>query len=277
MTFQPINRFNHARPLTEDQLFQYAPSVFATEAHSSRSDRFVAIPTIEMVRGLKKEGWEVVRASQSRTRIADKKDFTKHMLRFRHVESAEARTLQVGDNLLEMVLVNGNDGSAAYKLDAGIFRIACLNGMVVKSADYGDIRVRHSGDAVAKVIEGSYEVLKNAERALAAPQDWSRIQLSDQHRRAFAIGAHVERFGEEAATPIKPEQLLIPRRQADAGRDLWSTFNVIQENALQGGLTGRQAGRGHRRTTTREVRGIDQNVNINKGLWAMAEYLAQHA
>src|SRR5215475_11866198 len=40
-------RFDRARALTEDELRKYAPSVFATTAHDSRSERFQPIPTIE--------------------------------------------------------------------------------------------------------------------------------------------------------------------------------------------------------------------------------------
>jgi hypothetical protein len=270
-----MNNFNH-NPMSEVDIFQRAPSVFARTAHDSRSARFAPIATIDAVRALNGEGWEVTSAAQSVTRIADRQPFTKHMLRFR---KPDARNLIVGDNILELVLVNANDGAAAYMLDAGIFRIACLNGMIVKSADYGGVKVRHTGRAVEKVIEGSYEVLRNAERALTAPQDWSKIQLSERERFAFARGAAIERWGVDEAgnptSPVGPDTLLAPRRAADTGRDLWSTFNVLQENLTQGGLQGRTAT--NRRTTTRQIRGIDQNVAVNKGLWEMADWLSSHA
>lgn len=270
-----MNNFAH-RALTEQEIFTKAPSVFARSAHESRSQRFKPIATIDAVRALNGEGWEVTSAGQSVTRIADRQPFAKHMLRFR---KPDARNLIVGDNILELVLVNANDGSARYILDAGIFRIACLNGMIVKSADYGGVKVTHTGRAVEKVIEGSYEVLRNAERALTAPQDWSRIQLSERERFAFARGAAIERWGVDEAgnptSPVGPDTLLAPRRAADTGRDLWSTFNVLQENLTQGGLQGRTAT--NRRTTTRQIRGIDQNVAVNKGLWEMADWLSSHA
>src|SRR5690349_21144326 len=174
MTYQQITRFNQGRPINEAEMRQYAPSIFATTAHHSRSERFVPIPTIEMVQALQGEGWVPVMAGQSVARLADKHDFTKHMVRFRR----DDRDLSTHGSVVELVLRNGNDGSSAYKLDAGVFRIACLNGLVSKSDDYGNINIRHSGQAVHKVIEGSYEVLKNAERVLAAPQDWSGIQLN---------------------------------------------------------------------------------------------------
>jgi hypothetical protein len=268
-----------ARALTEEQLFKLAPSIFATTAHDSRSDRFAPIPTIEIVRGLAREGFSVVGAMQSGSREVSKQDFTKHLLRIRRLDDDTKHS--VGDNVLEMLLQNGNDGSSAYKLMAGMFRIRCLNSLVSQTSTVDEVKIRHSGDALGKVIEGTYSVLQSAEKLLAAPQDWSQIKLSDDVRRAFAVGAHVERFADHEGninTAVKPEQLLIPRRADDRANDLWTTFNVIQENAMRGGITaiGRDANNRRRRTTTREIGGIDQNVKLNKGLWAMAEYLADN-
>ena len=45
-------------PLSEDQMRAAAPSVFAEGKHASRSERYTYIPTIEVLRGLRKEGFE---------------------------------------------------------------------------------------------------------------------------------------------------------------------------------------------------------------------------
>jgi hypothetical protein len=274
MAYQQITRYNQGRPISEYEMRIYAPSVFATSAHHSRSERFVPLPTIEMVRALQGEGWSPVMAGQSIARMADKRDFTKHMVRFRRQD----QNLSTHGSVVELVLRNGNDGTSAYKLDAGIFRIACLNGLVTKSADYGSINVRHTGQALNKVIEGSYEVLHNAERVLAAPQDWSGVQLSRDERAIFANSAHLLRFERDengnAQTGVTPDMLLQPRRSGDRLTDLWTTFNVIQENAVRGGLTARAPG-SSRRSTTREVRGVDQNVKLNMALWALTEQMAK--
>ena len=45
------------RPLDEDQMRAAAPSVFAEGKHASRSERYTYIPTIEVLRGLRKEGF----------------------------------------------------------------------------------------------------------------------------------------------------------------------------------------------------------------------------
>ena len=275
--YAPTARFDgSARALSEAELYQAAPSIFARDAHYSRSDRFATIPTIEVIKGLAKEGFDVVGAKQSVARQADKAPFTKHLLRLRRL--GDTNKLSVGGSVMEILLENANDGSSAYRLMAGMFRICCLNSLVAQTSTIDEVKVRHSGNAVTKVIEGTYEVLKSAETVLRAPQDWSQIQLSDQHRRAFAIGAHTERFADAHGvidTNIRPEQLLIARRPEDTGRDLWSVFNVIQENTVRGGLAARtDTGR---RSTSREVKGIDQSVKLNRGLWAMADYLSRHA
>ena len=43
-------------PLSEDQIRGAAPSVFAEGKHASRSERYTYILTIDVLRGLRKEG-----------------------------------------------------------------------------------------------------------------------------------------------------------------------------------------------------------------------------
>ncbi|WP_298966843.1 hypothetical protein [uncultured Roseibium sp.] len=48
-------RFDHGRALNEDELRRLAPSIFARQAHESRSDRFQPISTVDILRGLMDE------------------------------------------------------------------------------------------------------------------------------------------------------------------------------------------------------------------------------
>src|SRR6185369_15708527 len=77
-------------PLPEEQMRIAAPSIFATGKHASRSDRYTYIPTIEVLRGLRKEGFEPFMVAQSRSRIAGKTEFTKHLIRMRHAAQVTA-------------------------------------------------------------------------------------------------------------------------------------------------------------------------------------------
>jgi len=73
--------------------------------------------------------------------------------------------------------------------------------------------------------------------------------------------------------------LLTARRTEDADRtNLWTNFNVIQENVIRGGLRGvridTETNR-RRRMSTRAVQGIDQDVKLNRALWTLAAKMAE--
>ena len=267
-------------PLTIDQLRRHAPSAFATEAHSSRSSLYTYIPTANVIEGMMQAGFQPMLAKQGGSRVEGKAEYTKHLIRFRH-ETISAQ-MQLGDTLPEIVLINSHDGTSAYKLLAGLFRLICLNGLMVASGTLAEMIVPHKGNVQAAVVEGSLRILDAAPKALAQVQAWQSIELAPAEQNAFAGAAHVLRFGDaegHVATPIMPEQLLLVRRSADRGADLWRTMNRVQENVMRGGLwaraprqPGQQVGRV---ITTREVRNIDQDVKLNRALWMLAQRMAE--
>jgi hypothetical protein len=254
-----------------EQVRAVAPSVFAMSPHMSRSERYAYIPTVDVLNGLAREGFHVVKAGQSRTRIPGKADFTKHMLRLRH-ESTVDELPTLGGVVPEIVLKNSHDGTSCYQLLGAMFRFICLNGMVVADSLIGSLKVQHSGDVTSKVIEGSFEVLKNTGKAIEAAKAWAEIELSDDESLAFANAAHTVRFGAEDTT-INPVRLLTARRPDDQGRDLWRTFNRVQENVIRGGLQGLNT-EGTRRVSSRAIRGIDGDIRLNTALWQLAESMA---
>jgi uncharacterized protein DUF932 len=217
--------------------------------------------------------WSVVKASQSSTRDEARKGFTKHMLRFR---ANDTRLTAVGDSLLEVVLINSHDGSSQYSLQAGVFRLVCSNGMVIADSLIDAIKIRHTGNVIEMVIDGSARILENTPKVQDVISTWKQITLSTPEQRLLAESAHSLRFDENSA--IRPEQLLNPRRRDDAGSDLWSTFNRIQEHTIKGGDRAydrnADSGRG-RRVRSREVKNISGNVSVNKALWSLAEKMAE--
>ncbi|WJS05748.1 DUF932 domain-containing protein [Roseibium aggregatum] len=236
------------------------------------------IPTIEVLRALTEEGFMPVGVKQGRTRNASKKDFTKHLIRLRRLD--HDTKFCVGDTVCEILLKNANDGTSAFDIMAGLFRIRCLNSLVAQTSTLDSVKVRHSGDVSHKVIDGTFRVMKEAEKALAAPADWSGLILDRDEKQVFAEAAHIARFGDsegETTTRIQPGQLLNARRAGDRENDLWTTFNVVQENAIRGGLEARfrdEHGR-LRRSSSRAVKGIDQDVKLNKALWTLSEKMAE--
>jgi Domain of unknown function (DUF932) len=230
-----MTSFRQNRPLTEDELFRVAPSVFATEAHDSRSDRFAPIPTIDVIREMSRQGFQPYSVQRGKTRVPGKAAYTKHLLRFRAEGWAKPRV--VGDTNLELVLQNANDGTSAYKLSLGVFRLICLNGMVVGDK-YETVNVRHTGRAIDDVIEGTYRVLEQAPKVTEAVETWSQIKLERPEALLLANAAHQLRYPEAHlaeddekfhAAPVTAERMLTARRFGDQDRStLWAAFNVLQ-------------------------------------------------
>ncbi|WP_428353945.1 DUF932 domain-containing protein [Methyloprofundus sp.] len=217
-----ITRANH--PLEDDQLRSVVPSIYADMAHSSRSDKYLHIPTIVVLDALRKEAFEPFMACQARVRDDSKIDFAKHMLRLRHVSQIDSSN-ENGVN--EIILLNSHDGSSSYQMLAGCFRFVCQNGMVCGDT-FQDIRVRHIGhDVVDNVIEGAYEVLNNFDRVSASREEMAAITLSEEEQMAFAKASLPLRFSDSDDKPTE-QAVLNPRRTADNKKDLWTTFNIVQ-------------------------------------------------
>lgn len=282
-----LYQMGHRLPsvLTNDQIASLCPSAMALEPHQSRSDRYVYIPTVKVIDGMRDAGFNPVKALQCKTRDASRSEFTKHIIRFQHRDSA-AFLERTGGALPEIVLVNAHDGSSAYKLMFGVFVLVCSNGLI--KGDISDsVNVQHKGNIIDAVIDGSNRILGNADRTAGVIEDWQRLQLTSGEQHALAVAAHTVRFGEtqedgtvKVDTPISADQLLNYRRQEDNKPDLWHTMNRIQENVIRGGLsavrrTTDERGRRHsRRVSTRQVNGIDQDVKLNRAIWTLAENMA---
>lgn len=260
--------------LSRFQLEQKAPSIFAVEPWEGVSQKYTMIPTISIVEGLMKEGFMPVRATQSRVRLEGRRSAAKHMIRFQR-EDMPSQMRQLGEVRPEIVLVNSHDGTSSYSLYLGLFRLVCSNGMTVKDASLDEVRVKHSGNILEQVIEASYRVARNFENIAPKIEQMQRIVMSIEDTIRFAEAARKLRFPDygtdENLTNITAEDIIRPRRWADMQGEntLWNIFNRTQENLTKGKIRYRDAS--YNRRSTRAITGIDTDVALNRGLWALAE------
>ncbi len=259
------------QPLSEDQMRAAAPSIFAEGKHASRSERYTYIPTIDVLRGQRKEGFEPFMVAQGASRAEGKAAFTKHMIRMRHAAQVQARP-----EANEIILINSHDGASSYQMLAGMFRFVCCNGLVVGEV-VKDIRIPHKGNIQGEVIEGAYRVLDEFEAVSQHTEAMKALPLEPREEIAFATAALALRFGERGVeatgghrpAPVTAEQLIEARRPEDLDHSLWTTFQRVQENVIRGGQPGRSAQ--GRRLHTRPVGSIDRGVSLNRALWMLAE------
>lgn len=271
------NQFSRQRaPLTLDTLQARHPAVFATQEAGHLSDKYLFIPTATIVSRLMDSGWVCVSAAEARVTKAERDGFQRHMLRFHRVDAAPVR--DVGDLVPELILTNSHDGTSAFRLHMGLFRLVCSNGMVVADQTLQSISVRHSGKAPDDIIDASFTLMADVPQLMESVRHMQSLQLQKPEQRALAEAAAVLRWsatdaetGSLITPPVSPDQLLRPRRYGDDKADLWTTMNVVQENLMQGGLRTRTST--GRRNSTRAVSSPAEDVRLNKALWTLAEAL----
>lgn len=250
-------------PIPYQDIFQVCPAIFADQGAPDRSTRFKHVSTIEALEALGDEGFRPFMVAQTKPRDSDRMGYARHMVRLRREADIKAE----GAN--EIILYNANDGTSAATLVAGHIRFACANGLVTGDS-MNTVKIYHRGNITGEYIDGAYQVLKNFEKVDASRDEMKSISLGRSAALILADESLKLKYDDDA--PIEPAQLLTPRRSEDRSPDLWTTFNVIQENLIKGGQRFVHKGK---RGTTRPVNGINENRKLNQALWSLSEKMAQ--
>lgn len=242
------------------------PTLQAEHAWSGVSSKYAFLSTAKVIDALSAEGILPYSVKTSRTRMEGKQGYTKHMLRFR----PESNQLPiVGGVHPEIVLTNSHDRGSSFIIELGLFRLVCSNGMVVSSGVFDAFRVRHAGTHIEEVLNAVHSIVGQFPQVEESVRRMQSIQLTDTQREHMAQLAMGLRWDAEKV-PFAAARLLATRRQADQGKDLWTTYNVIQENLLQG----QRSNRYQFARATRAVGSIDMDLKLNRGLWSLAEQYA---
>src|SRR3977135_3056605 len=109
-------------------------------------------------------GFVPVEARQAHTRRASAGHArhpvpTRRRLRLRR----RFETVQLRGSVPEVVFLNSHDGTSAYQLRMGLFRVVCTNGLIVSRAAFPAYCVSHRGNIVDDVIAGAITVAERFE------------------------------------------------------------------------------------------------------------------
>jgi len=249
--------------LSLDTLRARVPAVFALAAHESLSSKYTFIPTERVLSGLMCAGFLPVDARQARSRRRSPVH-ARHILRLRR----RYETVQLRDSIPEIVFLNSHDGSSAYQLRMGLFRVVCTNGMIVSRGAFPAYCVSHRGNVVDEVVAAALNIAERFDSLAVRVEQMENRRMFMDEQIGFAERALALRFDDALQAGMQPSALLAVRRVEDARDDLWSVLNRVQENLLRGGLS-RHSATG-RLTRTRRISSIREDVRINSGLWDLA-------
>jgi len=250
----------------------HAPAVYATGHDGKRSSRYTFVSSEKVIEAFSDAGWGVAGAQQDTARRVERMRHGKHILRFRPRDKDLVLRDPRGAGTVypEIVCLNSSDGSCRWHLESGAFATVCSNGLWVRVPGFEMAADEHSrrhysfdpelAYAAANRMVGSFDKLRDTVTEMA------ETELPPAERAKMAVEAWHWRhpdwpaLGRLKGAPV----LLTERRPEDSRHDLWTTYNVIQENCIRGG---------HRLSVhrVRPISNVARTRKLNAALWRIAE------
>ena len=257
------------------------------------SKHYSFVPTMKVVDDLRKLGYECVDATQVKARKKSTNGYQKHMLTFEHPDYKvdQVKEVELEDGTTEtqisppeeypqLLLTNSHDGGNAFTLSAGIFRLVCSNGLVIKTEDYGSARLVHKGysfEAVQKLVKEFEETMGEVLTKITAMK---KVELTKAQQIEFAKKAALLRFTAKSynedniADVVDIDDLLNVERKEDAGNGLYEVFNRVQESIVQGkylyAASGKVKDADTKTRKARPIKNFKQSISVNKKLSELA-------
>ena len=253
--------------ITLSELKMVMPQAFVTAPSSRVSSKYSFIPTSVILEDLNKLGWKIREVVNPKYKSTANQSHGKHMVRLFnediHITSGADK------NFVEIALYNSSNGLSRFRMEVGIFRFVCENGMVVKSEDFGSINVRHSGYSFESLKASIDEMIAKLPELAGKINQFSAKELTTSEIQGLAKAAYDLRGGGRTPNAEELAEILKVRRPEDEGNNLWVVFNRVQEAVIRGGQYFVDA-RGRMREQ-KAIRNLDKSLKMNQELWALAE------
>ena len=240
------------------------------------SKHYSFVPTMKVVNDLRALGYECVDATQVKARKKSTNGYQKHMITFEHPD----HKVEGSEEYPQILLTNSHDGGNSFSLSAGIFRLVCSNGLVIKTEDYGSARLVHKGysfSAVRKLVKEFEETISEVLTKITAMK---KVQLTKEQQIQFAKKAALLRFTAKSynedniADVVQIDDLLNAERKEDKGNGLYEVYNRVQESLVKGkylyASSGKVNAEGTKVRKGREIKNFKQSIDVNKKLSELA-------
>lgn len=250
-----------------------APSAF-TESISPEmrkqlniTDKYVHIPTSKVIEDVQKLGWLPIDASETRTNRSSVKGYKRHMVKFINPDIPQ----DTDEEQVEMLLINSHDGKSSFRFEAGIFRMVCSNGLVIKSNDMGSLNIRHMWYDFSTLQDTIKDISEKVPDHMSSVSRMKGIHMTKDDMESFASQSALMRFPTQNVVNIKDivdiENLLTPVRKEDEDNTLWNTFNRVQEKIINGNFTYHI----DKERKARAIKGLQSRLKINQDMWELAD------
>lgn len=251
----------------------YAPAALAEARNlTTTSEAYNFISTRQVLEVLVKDNWQIVDARQNGSRSRDP-IFARHEIT---LSDPRLQMKEVGDVRPQFYLGNSHDGSTAYRMQAGLERLVCKNGMRVPEGLVQAVSIQHRGTrTIDEIVAVAQSYRENVDLISKHIVHFKGTKLSNATTEEFAKRAIALRHDDSVT--VDPSYILAIKRYEDGGSDLWNVFNRAQEWLIRGGYpVTRKTEKGDVTRKARAIRSIVENTRINTQLWEVAELFGKN-
>ena len=264
-------------PLSLVDIMERAPAALWNVKGEQRGENYAHIQTRQAIDILADHGYQVTQAAQVKSRRHSDALYARHLLALSNPD------LEGEEGTPEIILYNSGDGKSALRMYAGFYRFICSNGLVAGSGF--EVKARHS-KATASNFEGMIKrTAENFPWMLAQIRQMKATTITANRELALAEDAvklrwdkfsrdHLDDEGNFKhgiySTPMTVRGLINPTRAEDQPRNLWTSFNKIQEGLIRGGVKTLSVTKRNPGGTTRKSRpmgNVKASLDVNRQLW----------
>lgn len=211
--------------------FNLSSSFVQSEKFSNKSERFQVIQPSAIAEVLTDHGFDLVHLKTGKAKNAEKADFQTTVARYRSRDAFEIEGLSM-DLIFKVPHLYG-----ALTAVLGLFRGICSNQLAV-GTHFETIKVRHSGNPLELLNQMIPQLVDQREKLVETIQLMRARDVTPGETLELAKSmARIRLNDVENIDYINFQDLLKPRREEDVKGDLFSAFNVIQENLTRYGLS----------------------------------------
>jgi len=201
-----------------------------TKAHSSRTDKYSVVSSGDLIKQLEEAGFICKKVAEERNTLKFK-GFGTHLIRCTH-PNIKMGVAELETELTPQIYIkNSYHGRTKLEIHLGLFRMFCLNGLVLGDK-FKTVKLIHKGldkEEITALISDLVRIykeevspyvltLKNTIMTAEQQNEFAKIMLAERLRSNgnFISGDH--------------ELLLTVNRPEDSANTAWEVFQRVQEN-----------------------------------------------
>ena len=230
-----------------------------TQTSHLGSEKFRFISSLNLVTQLEGQGLKLADVVESKIRKnkEERQGYQKHVMRFNTGLSNRHGNLQV-------LAINSHEGSSALTFRMGFFRLVCSNGLIIGSDLIPQLKVRHTANGLLKLNDSVDELMQWQRVAMDNIEKMTSRKLSQDEFKRLALASAKIRMGDKFTDKIVP--LFESKRYQDNSPDLFTVFNVIQENVMRTGFYALNK-ENNVATKVRAIKGVNASLDLNTALY----------